>query len=158
MGAGAVGVAGVLAACGGEDAGDGTAGETPGTPSGGSTGRTQPDSSTGDTSTESSTGGGGTGGNDGQLTTTEEVPVGGGVILDGASVVVTQPTAGEFVAFSSICTHQGCAVTEVSDGVIRCPCHGSEFSATDGSVVRQPAPEPLPEVPITVEGGRIVRG
>lgn len=96
------------------------------------------------------------------LVATGEVEVGGGVILDG--VVVTQPSSGEFKGFSSTCTHQGCAVTSVSDGTINCPCHGSRFSIEDGSVV-QPAAglsadsqNPLPEVPITVDGDSVRLG
>ena len=74
-----------------------------------------------------------------------DVPVGGGVILDKEKLVVTQPEAGTFKAFSSTCTHQGCTVTKVADGTIDCPCHGSTFSVEDGSVQGGPAPSPLPE-------------
>jgi Rieske Fe-S protein len=70
-------------------------------------------------------------------------------------VVVTQPAAGEFKAFSATCTHQGCAVKSVSEGVINCPCHNSNFSITDGSVQSGPAREPLPAVQITVSGDSI---
>ena len=83
------------------------------------------------------------------------VPVGGGVILGQRGVVVTQPQAGQFKAFSAICTHQGCLVAEVRDGTINCPCHGSRFSAVDGSVVHGPAARPLPPVGITVSGSSI---
>ena len=60
------------------------------------------------------------------LTPTADVPVGGGVILDG--VVITQPTEGEFRAFGASCTHQGTLVNEVTADGIRCPNHGSLFS------------------------------
>lgn len=86
---------------------------------------------------------------------TSEVPVGGGHIFTDQQVVVTQPKAGEFKAFSAVCTHQGCLVSSVADGQIRCPCHGSAFSATDGSVLAGPAPSPLPAERIKVSGGRI---
>lgn len=92
-----------------------------------------------------------------ELTSTAEVPDGGGVILGEAGVVVTQPTTGEFKAFSATCTHQSCQVTGVSE-TIDCICHGSKFSITDGSVVQGPATEALPEQAITVEGQRIVLG
>lgn len=68
------------------------------------------------------------------------------------AVVVTQPVAGRFHAFSAICTHQGCTISEVTDDTINCPCHGSRFSSTDGSVVRGPARRPLPTVDVIVEG------
>ena len=69
--------------------------------------------------------------------------------------MVTQPTAGTFKAFSAICTHEGCPVQKVADGVIKCPCHGSEFSIEDGSVKRPPAPSPLTAIAITTTGGAI---
>ena len=83
------------------------------------------------------------------------VPVGGGEIFPDAQVVVTQPTKGDFRGFSSICTHQGCPVTSVSDGTINCTCHGSRFSIEDGSVQAGPAPRPLPTVKVTVSGGEL---
>ncbi|MFF4276626.1 Rieske (2Fe-2S) protein [Streptomyces sp. NPDC001536] len=89
------------------------------------------------------------------LAKTSEIPEGGGKIFKDAGVVVTQPAAGEFKAFSSKCTHQGCAVTGISNGVITCPCHKSEFSVTDGSVKQGPATQPLPEQKITVSGDSI---
>jgi len=86
---------------------------------------------------------------------TSDVPVGGGAILSDKQVVVTQPTAGSFKAFSAVCTHQGCIVADVSNGVINCNCHGSQFSATDGSVVTGPASSPLQPVALTVSGTSI---
>ncbi|HEY6933911.1 MAG TPA: Rieske (2Fe-2S) protein [Marmoricola sp.] len=86
---------------------------------------------------------------------TGDIPVGGGVIYPDTQVVVTQPSKGSFKAFSAICTHQGCTVGQVSQGTIDCPCHGSEFSIKDGSVVQGPATRPLPEKRLTVEGDRI---
>jgi Rieske Fe-S protein len=95
------------------------------------------------------------------LASTGEVEVGGGLILPDLGLVVTQPTAGTFKAFSAVCTHQGCLVSSVSDGTINCPCHGSQFSVQDGSVVRQASgtsaqqQPPLSETAITVEGDSI---
>jgi Rieske Fe-S protein len=89
------------------------------------------------------------------LTTTADIPVGGGTIFPADTVVVTQPTKGQFKGFSATCTHEGCTVGTVSNGTINCPCHGSMFSITDGSVQGGPAPSPLPEVPITVTGNNI---
>ncbi len=86
---------------------------------------------------------------------TSAIPVGGGVVLDDRNVVVTQPKAGEFKAFTAVCTHQGCTVADVKGGTINCPCHGSKFSAADGSVVNGPAARPLKSVAITVTGTNI---
>lgn len=89
------------------------------------------------------------------LITTAEVPVGGGVVIAAQEIVVTQPTAGQYKAFSSVCTHQGCNVNEVADGQMVCPCHGSYFAVADGSVTDGPARSPLPEKAIAVNGDTI---
>ncbi|HET9562057.1 MAG TPA: Rieske 2Fe-2S domain-containing protein [Propionibacteriaceae bacterium] len=81
---------------------------------------------------------------------TSKVPVGGGVILDDADYVVTQPSKGKYKAFSKICTHQGCPVASVNDGVIHCNCHGSEYSIKDGSVTNPPATKGLAVAKTTV--------
>jgi Rieske Fe-S protein len=86
---------------------------------------------------------------------TSKLPVGGGVILADANYVVTQPSKGLYKAFSKICTHQGCPVAEVRDGVIHCNCHGSEYSIKDGSVTKPPAPKPLAEAKTKVFEGEV---
>jgi Rieske Fe-S protein len=89
------------------------------------------------------------------LGSTSEVPVGAGTVFTDHRVVVTQPAAGDFQAFSATCTHQGCMLRDVAEGTITCPCHGSRFDITDGSVVRGPAQEPLPRLSIAVEGSTL---
>ena len=89
------------------------------------------------------------------LAATSQVPDGGGKIIDAARIVITQPQSGSFKAFSAICTHEGCFVNSVSNGTINCPCHGSKFSITDGSVVHGPATRPLAPIAISVEGTSI---
>ena len=89
---------------------------------------------------------------------TKDVPLGGGIVLTDDKLVVTQPTDGQFKCFTAVCTHQGCTVARVEDGEIRCPCHGSRFSAVDGSVVSGPAEDPLEERPVTVRGDQVVEG
>jgi Rieske Fe-S protein len=85
-----------------------------------------------------------------------DVPVGGGVVIKADKTVVTQPKEGEFKAFSAVCTHAGCVVSEVANGTINCPCHGSKYSVTDGSVVAGPAPKPLAAKAVKVDGTQIV--
>lgn len=93
------------------------------------------------------------------IASTADVPVGSGVILESPSpIVITQPTEGEFMAFSAICTHQGCTVSAVTDNTISCPCHGSMYDAATGEVTGGPAPAPLPPQAIVVEGDQILLG
>jgi nitrite reductase/ring-hydroxylating ferredoxin subunit len=136
IGAGLAGVAGLAAACGGEseDAGGGG----------------------GDSGGEGGDGGGGGGGGAGAaLARTSEIPVGGGKIFKDQKVVVVQPAQGQFKAYDATCTHRGCSVESIADGMIDCPCHGSKFKIADGSVASPPAEEGLPEKQITVQGDQI---
>ena len=89
------------------------------------------------------------------LASTADIPVSGGEVFADQNVVVTQPQAGTFKAFSAVCTHQGCTVSKVASGTIDCPCHGSKFAIADGSVVNGPASRPLEERQITVSGDTI---
>jgi len=124
----------VLAACGSDGGGDAT----------GST-----------NSSSSGTSGGAGGSTDGGTSAsgdilTSEIPVGGGKIFEQQKLVVTQPKAGEFKAFSAVCTHQGCLVSDVSGGTINCACHGSKFDITTGDVKQGPATQPLPRKTVSV--------
>lgn len=89
------------------------------------------------------------------LARTSDIPVGGGVVFPDAQVVITQPRPGRFVAFSAVCTHQGCVVNEVAGGTINCPCHGSRFAVADGSVSKGPARRPLPPVQVAEQDGAL---
>lgn len=91
------------------------------------------------------------------LALTSDVPAGGGKILADKKIVITQPRAGSFEAFTAVCTHQGCTVSSVSGGTINCPCHGSKFSIANGSVVTGPAPSALAPVSIKIQGTSIVQ-
>ncbi len=133
----------VLAACGEDDAGSAT--DTSGDTSGKDTGSASPSPSDSSSSPAAAE----------PLATTADVPVGGCFVAAAAKVVITQPTDGDFRAFSATCTHQGCAVSSSKDGVIPCNCHGSQFSIEDGSVLEGPASAALEAVEITVDGDSI---
>jgi len=134
-GVAAVGAGAVLAACGSDEPTD----------SGGG----------GDTSS-----GGDSGGGDapagGGIGTTADVPVGGGTVFQKEKVVVTQPTEGDFKAFTAVCTHQGCTVGSVKGDTIQCNCHGSQYNAADGKVKKGPATKALAPKKVTVEGDNLI--
>jgi Rieske Fe-S protein len=84
-----------------------------------------------------------------------DIPLGGGKIFADKGIVVTQPTPGQVKAFSAICTHAGCTVSDVTGGTINCECHQSKFRVADGSVAGGPAPRPLDPAKVTVDGDTI---
>ncbi|KUO08433.1 Rieske (2Fe-2S) protein [Streptomyces sp. DSM 15324] len=146
--AGAAGLSVALTACGGSDDDSSSSAST-----GGTTGSAGSTGSTG--AGEAASTGGAAGAAGAALAATADIPEGGGKIFDAQKVVVTQPAAGTYKAFSAVCTHQGCAVKTIADGVINCPCHNSNFSIEDGSVKSGPARQALPEVKISVSGDSI---
>lgn len=85
-----------------------------------------------------------------------EVPVGKSRILPSAGVIVSQPTAGQYVALNDYCPHAGGRVSEVSSrGFLRCPLHGSEFDPATGEVKVGPSNQPLGAQKITVDGDKV---
>ncbi|KUM70095.1 Rieske (2Fe-2S) protein [Streptomyces sp. ISL-22] len=89
------------------------------------------------------------------LAKTADIPEGGGKVFGDEKVVVSQPTAGDFKAFSTICTHQKCPMTDLKGDTLTCACHQSQFSVLDGSVKKGPATQPLEARQISVEGDSI---
>jgi Rieske Fe-S protein len=76
----------------------------------------------------------------------------------GSPAVLVHLDSGDFVAYSAVCTHQGCTVA-YKNGQLACPCHGSVFDPANGAaVIAGPAQQPLPEIPIKVQGDDIVKG
>jgi len=150
LGVGALGATTALAACGTGSSGGNTDGA-------GFTNNPAPAGS------KAAEGGNGNSGNSGDsggssggavLAAVADIPKGGGKIV--GDYVITQPTDGTFKAFSKVCTHQGCDVGKVADGVINCPCHNSNFSIETGAPTSGPAKKPLPETQIKVDGDNIV--
>lgn len=79
-----------------------------------------------------------------------EVPVGSSVIL--GSVIIAQPTEGNFVAYSSACPHQGSRITKVEGDTVICTNHKSVFNISDGSVVSGPAQNGLTSANLKQDG------
>jgi Rieske Fe-S protein len=148
---GAIGAAGVLAACGGGDGSSATSqaatttGAAPTSPSTDPTTSSAPQPSPDGTP-------------DGALGPVSAIPVGGGVVYDPPKIVVTQPAEGNIQAFTAVCPHQGCLVTEVTNNEILCPCHGSLFSAETGEVIQGPAVQGLAGASVNIVDGFIVEG
>src|SRR6266576_4871847 len=89
------------------------------------------------------------------LARVDQVPPSGGLILDDPAVVLTRGSGDDVHGFSAVCTHQGCTVGSVANGVITCPCHGSHFNAQTGTVISGPAPSPLPPIAVVVRDGAV---
>ncbi|WP_326788448.1 Rieske (2Fe-2S) protein [Streptomyces sp. NBC_00151] len=109
-------------------------------------------------------GGGGGGGTPATPTTPvvlgsgSEVSKGGAQLYEDHNVVVSRAEDGSLKAFSSICTHAGCAINKLQGTTLVCPCHGSEFDAGTGKVLRAPATVPLHELSVEEQNGNIVAG
>ena len=148
LGVGAAG-ASILAACGGEKA------SSPATNQ--ATGRVEG-------ATEATKGGGGTVAQveeGGTIARESDVTPGSAVEFTdeelGQPAVLVRLENGDFKAYSAVCTHRGCTVN-YKDGKLVCPCHGSVYNpAKDAEVENGPATTPLPEVPVEVQNGEVVR-
>ena len=89
-----------------------------------------------------------------------DVPVGGAKLAEAAGTtwLVAQPSQGEIVCHSGICTHEGCPLTRIDGDLAICPCHNSQFDIFTGAVVQSPALRALPPQSVTVTGGNVVLG
>ena len=75
----------------------------------------------------------------------------------GSTHVAIANVDGEFLAFSDICTHRQCTMTdgEVEGDAVECPCHGSKFDVRTGAVLNPPATEPIAVYPVRIDGDSI---
>jgi cytochrome b6-f complex iron-sulfur subunit len=146
---------GALAACGSNT---GSATSSSATSSSTTSSESEPEPESGSQSQSASPTANGAGA-PGSLAPLSQVPVGGSVVVQAPSgkIAVARPTAGSVVAFSAICTHQGCTVMAAGKR-LECPCHGSIFDAFTGAVVQGPAQRPLGKVDVSVSGQDVVAG
>jgi len=67
--------------------------------------------------------------------------------------------AAGIMAYSAICTHSGCDVSDwdSKQGALLCPCHESMFDPYDeGAVIGGPAPRALPSLGLAIHDGNLV--
>ncbi|WP_405879029.1 Rieske (2Fe-2S) protein [Streptomyces sp. NBC_01136] len=93
-----------------------------------------------------------------ELGAESEVAKGAAKLYRDENVVVSRAEDGSLKAFSTICTHAGCAINKLQGTTLICPCHGSEFDAATGKVLQAPATVPLKELSVEAKGGKIVAG
>ena len=77
------------------------------------------------------------------------------VTVNGRGYLLYRPDDSTVLAYTSVCTHQGCKVGTGSGEIFECPCHGSQFSKTDGSVAQGPAKKSLTRFAAAIEGGKV---
>ncbi|GER23514.1 iron-sulfur protein [Zafaria cholistanensis] len=89
--------------------------------------------------------------------TTARLPVGAAASANvgGRTYLLYRAAADRVLAYSAVCTHQGCTVGVGAED-FACPCHGSRFSREDGSATHGPAQKPLARFPAAVDGGNIL--
>ncbi|MFI2510747.1 Rieske (2Fe-2S) protein [Streptomyces sp. NPDC018972] len=85
-----------------------------------------------------------------------EVAKGGAKLYRDHNVVVSRSGDGTLKAYNTVCTHAGCPINKLEGTKLICPCHGSEFDATTGKVLREPAVAPLKTLAVEVENGTLV--
>jgi Rieske Fe-S protein len=89
---------------------------------------------------------------------------------DDAALLVRVPAAGKperalevkvagkktyLVAYTQVCTHAGCKPDLKPSHQLECPCHGSVFNASDGTVKKGPAKQPLAGIKLEVRGANV---
>lgn len=95
-----------------------------------------------------------------QIAKVADIPVGGVVAFNdpttGDPAFLLQPAQGTYLAYSGVCTHQGCTVgfDQASNRFV-CPCHGAEFDGSNGDVVRGPAKTPLAKINVAESNGAV---
>ncbi|MDO5032212.1 Rieske 2Fe-2S domain-containing protein [Corynebacterium sp.] len=82
-----------------------------------------------------------------------EIPVGSAVIID--KVIFTQPTEGQFKAYSQTCPHQGSLITEIQGMTATCTTHYTSYDLNTGEPTGGPGTKPLEEYGVESDGGTV---
>ncbi|WP_432156575.1 MULTISPECIES: Rieske 2Fe-2S domain-containing protein [unclassified Streptomyces] len=93
-----------------------------------------------------------------ELGSASELSPGDARLYRDHNVVVSRAGDGALSAYSSVCTHAGCAINKLDGEKLICPCHGSEFDAATGEVLRGPASVGLPKLSVKAENGKLIAG
>lgn len=73
------------------------------------------------------------------------------------AIIIDRPGKG-YIALSRVCTHLGCLVNyDEEEERLVCPCHAGIYDL-DGRVLSGPPPRPLQQLPLKVEGNKIIVG
>lgn len=75
-----------------------------------------------------------------------------------AGFLLFRPNEQTVLAYTAICTHQGCAVsTKAPQGDdFYCACHGSHFQPSDGKAIAGPARGALERIAASIKGQDVV--
>ena len=82
-----------------------------------------------------------------------EVDVGGTASgkANGRTVVIFRIEDRKVLAYDATCTHAGCLVAPAGT-TFECPCHGSTYNGSDGSVITGPAQSHLTPLTAAIDG------
>ncbi|WP_353648654.1 Rieske (2Fe-2S) protein [Nakamurella sp. A5-74] len=105
------------------------------------------------TSTTPATGGSSAASGGTELAKVADIPDGGSLVV---GQVLLARTGEAVVGHSVVCTHAGCPV-QAAGANADCNCHGSQYNATTGAVLKGPATQPLAEVAVTVKDGAVLQ-
>jgi thiosulfate dehydrogenase [quinone] large subunit len=74
----------------------------------------------------------------------------------GSPAFLMQPAKGRYLAYSAICTHNGCVVGfDTPSDTFQCPCHGASYDGKTGAVLGGPTQLPLTKIQVVEFAGDI---
>lgn len=71
-------------------------------------------------------------------------------------ILLHRKSTGDFLAFTAVCTHQGCIINDVTPKTFDCACHGSSFDSNTGiPSALSPAKRPLTQYSVVTKDGSL---